>query len=115
VTLKSQERRQSRRLREAVGRGLPLHVVKSNTIVQMEHFVREAFAIDEPDTEVDEELMLEVEQAIDRTLENGRPVELSPQNSHLRRLQHQLVERYGFTSQSRGEEPFRRVVVFPGV
>jgi hypothetical protein len=115
VTLKSQERRQPRRLREAVARGLPLHVVKSNTIVQMEHFVRETFAIEEPATDVDEELMLEVEQAVDRALENGRPVELSPQNSHLRRLQHQLVERYGLTSQSRGEEPFRRVVVFPGV
>ena len=44
--------------------------------------------------------------------EQGHPVELSPQNNHLRRLQHELVERSGLASQSRGQEPYRRVVVF---
>jgi predicted RNA-binding protein Jag len=36
-------------------------------------------------------------------------VELSPQNSYIRRLQHQLAQRYNVTSRSMGREPNRRV------
>jgi predicted RNA-binding protein Jag len=54
-----------------------------------------------------------VEDAIGEAMEQGHPIELSPQNNHLRRLQHQIAERYGLTSQSRGEEPYRRVVIYP--
>ncbi|MGH2401051.1 MAG: R3H domain-containing nucleic acid-binding protein [bacterium] len=46
-------------------------------------------------------------------LTTTQPVELSPQNSYVRRLQHQLIQRYGLASESRGEDPFRRVVIFP--
>ncbi|HYO13261.1 MAG TPA: R3H domain-containing nucleic acid-binding protein, partial [Thermoanaerobaculia bacterium] len=113
VTLKAQERRQPRRLRDAVAQGLPLHVVKSNTIVQMENFVRAVFGVEDPQA-MDEEVLREVEEAVDEALEHGRPVELIPRNSHLRKLQHQIVERYGLASESKGEEPYRRVVVFPG-
>jgi predicted RNA-binding protein Jag len=41
-------------------------------------------------------------------------VELSPQNNYLRRLQHQIIERYGLASESKGDEPYRRVVIYPG-
>ncbi|HSF44279.1 MAG TPA: R3H domain-containing nucleic acid-binding protein [Thermoanaerobaculia bacterium] len=113
VTLKAQERRQPRRLRDAVAKGLPLHVIKSNTIVQMENFVRAVFGVDDP-LALDDEVLREVEEAIDEALDQGRPVELTPQNNHLRRLQHEIVERSGLTSESKGEEPYRRVVVYPG-
>jgi predicted RNA-binding protein Jag len=46
-------------------------------------------------------------------LDAARPVELAPQASFVRRLQHELVERFGLSSTSRGDEPYRRVVVFP--
>jgi predicted RNA-binding protein Jag len=36
-------------------------------------------------------------------------VELEPQNSYIRRLQHQLADRYNLHSESRGDEPHRRV------
>ena len=39
VTLKAQERRQPRRLRDAHVRGIPFYVVRSNTITQMENFL----------------------------------------------------------------------------
>lgn len=113
VTLKAQERRQPRRLRDAVAKGLPLHVIKSNTIVQMENFVRAVFGVDDP-LALDDEVLREVEEAIDEALDQGRPVELTPQNNHLRRLQHEIIERSGLTSESKGEEPYRRVVVYPG-
>ncbi len=113
VTLKSQERRQPRRLRDAHARGIPFYVVRSNTIVQMENFLRAVFGVDDHQAG-DEAVLREVEEAIDTALEQGQPVELSPQNNHLRRLQHQVVERYGLTSESKGEEPYRRVVIYPG-
>jgi len=113
VTLKSQERRQPHRLRDAQARGIPFYVVRSNTIVQMENFLRAVFGVNDP-TAGDEEALREVEEAIDQALDAGNPVELAPQNNHLRRLQHQIIERYGLTSESKGEEPYRRVVIYPG-
>jgi len=113
VTLKAQERRQPRRLRDAHARGIPLYVVRSNTIIQMESFLRAVFGAGEA-LAGDEEALREVEDGIDEALDQGHPVELSPQNNHLRRLQHQIIERYGLTSESKGEEPYRRVVIYPG-
>lgn len=112
VTLKAQERRQPRRLRDAHARGIPFYVVRSNTITQMENFLSGVFGVDDPQA-VDAEVVREVEEAIDEATAKGHPVELAPRNNHLRRLQHQIVERYGLTSASRGEEPYRRVVIAP--
>ncbi len=111
LTLKSQERRQPRRLREAVARGKALHVLKSNTVTQIQGFLRSLFDVEDADQQ--EMALREVEEAISEVLSTTQPVELSPQNSYIRRLQHQLVQRYGLASESRGEEPFRRVVIFP--
>jgi stage III sporulation protein SpoIIIAA len=112
VTLKAQERRQPRRLREAHARGIPFYVVRSNTITQMENFLASVFGVDDPQAG-DEAAVREVEEGIDEAQEQGHAVELAPQNNHLRRLQHQIVERYGLTSESKGEEPYRRVVIYP--
>ncbi|HEX3557301.1 MAG TPA: R3H domain-containing nucleic acid-binding protein [Thermoanaerobaculia bacterium] len=112
VTLKAQERRQPHRLRDAQARGIPFYIVRSNTITQMENFLRAAFGVDDH-LSLDEAAVREVEEAVDEALELGRPVELSPRNNHLRRLQHELVERFGLTSESKGQEPYRRVVVYP--
>ena len=39
-------------------------------------------------------------------------VELTPQNAYIRRLQHQMAQRYNLTSRSRGREPYRRVRIY---
>ena len=114
LTLKSQERRQPKKLREAISRGKPLHILKSNTVTQIQAFLRSLFEVEEEAELDDQEVALrEVEEAISEVLSSTQPVELSPQNSYVRRLQHQLIQRYGLASESRGEEPFRRVVIFP--
>jgi len=112
LTVKAQERRQPQRLRDAQERGVRLAVVRSNTVKQMEAFLRKEFGLaDFP--EGSEVALQEVEDAVDSVLEVGRPVELSPQDSYVRRLQHELVERAGLVSESKGREPFRRIVVYP--
>ena len=47
-------------------------------------------------------------------MESARAVELSPQVSYVRRLQHKVAERYNLSSRSRGKEPQRRVEILPG-
>jgi predicted RNA-binding protein Jag len=47
-------------------------------------------------------------------MQQDRPVELLPQRAYIRRLQHELAQRFGVGSQSRGREPQRRVRIIPG-
>ncbi|HEX2251922.1 MAG TPA: R3H domain-containing nucleic acid-binding protein [Thermoanaerobaculia bacterium] len=113
LTTKGQERRQPRKLRDAQARGVPLHLVKSNTVTQMESFLRSAFHLGQ--SRGDEEAALEdAEEAIEKVLDTNQPVELPPRGPYLRRLQHQLAERHRLPSESKGDEPFRHVVVYPG-
>ena len=55
----------------------------------------------------------EVEEAIGLVHQQSKPVELSPQNAYIRRLQHQMAERANLVSHSRGREPYRRVRLYP--
>jgi len=112
LTLKSQEKHQSRRLREAQARGVPLYVVRHNTVTQMEQTLRLAFERGDRRSS-DASALREAEAAIREVLEQSQPIELTPQNNYLRRLQHQLAERYGLTTESKGVEPHRRVVIYP--
>jgi len=113
VALKGQERRQPRKLREAAERGLPIGVVRTNTQAQIEIFLRDVFGLDEEEEGTEDVVLQEVETGIDEVLETGRSVELAPRASHQRRLQHELIASSGLASRSQGEEPFRRVVIYP--
>jgi stage III sporulation protein SpoIIIAA len=112
LTVKSQERRQPKRLRDAQLRGLRLEVVKSNTVQQMENFLDAWFSTGR-DRGDETRALADVEQAIDRVLDGGSAVELAPQSGPLRRLQHEAVEQAGLLSEAAGVEPHRRVVVYP--
>lgn len=112
LTLKSQERRQPNRLRDAQMRGVRLAVIRSNTVKQMENFLRDEF--DVQDFAVEHEVALQqTERAIAEVMGSGHPVELQPQEPYLRRLQHEMVHDAGLASDSKGREPYRRVVVYP--
>jgi stage III sporulation protein SpoIIIAA/predicted RNA-binding protein Jag len=112
LTLKSQEKKQPRRVRELQERGVPLQVIRSNTATQMENFLRSYFNIEEQ-VDGEEAALQEAEEAVSEVFERGQPVELSPRAPHLRALQHQLAQRYGLLTESKGRDPFRRVVIFP--
>ena len=45
LTLKSHAKRQSQKLREARGKNIEVHIVRSNTLTQMENFLREVFGV----------------------------------------------------------------------
>lgn len=46
-------------------------------------------------------------------LNTREPQDLSPQNAYIRRLQHQVIEEMGLRSSSVGEEPTRRLRIYP--
>jgi stage III sporulation protein SpoIIIAA len=110
MTLKAEYRQKTSGLREAEDRGLPIYVLKSNTIVQMGASLTSIFSL-----EIDprEAAMREAEEAIGHVIHDSQPIELSPQNAYIRRLQHQMAERANLVSRSRGREPYRRVRLYP--
>jgi stage III sporulation protein SpoIIIAA len=110
VTLRNFYKQKAPALREAEDRGLPIYVLKSNTIVQMEACLTALFSLE---ADPDEAALREVEEAIGLVRQESKPVELSPQNAYIRKLQHQVAERANLVSRSRGREPFRRVRVYP--
>ena len=115
LILKSQEKRQPGSIREAEARGTPRYVLKSNTTTQMENFLRSLFPSLPEDVMNEDEAagVSEARAAVEAIRVHGRPVELSPQNSRVRRLQHLLAEQSGVRSQSIGMEPNRRVIIHP--
>jgi stage III sporulation protein SpoIIIAA len=110
MTLRSEYRQKGPPIREAEDRALPVYVLKSNTIVQMQASLTSLYSL-----EVDprEAALRETEEAIGLVLSRSEAVELSPQNAYIRRLQHQLAERANLVSRSRGREPYRRVRLYP--
>ncbi|MBM4412739.1 MAG: AAA family ATPase [Chloroflexi bacterium] len=121
MTIKNYYRQGSTRLRNAEERNLPIYVLRSSTAIQIERQLLDIFGIEqtpqqEPRTgKSDPEIhdaILETETAIHQLLNGERSaVELTPQGSIIRRLQHQMAERYNVQSESRGREPFRRVKI----
>ncbi len=117
MTLRSYYRRKPAAVREAEERSLPIYVIKANTGYQMEQALLQFRGNGGNGRNVRQDPIVEVyketEDAIARVIEEGRPVELEPANSYVRRIQHELAGRYNLESKSTGKEPQRRVTVLP--
>jgi hypothetical protein len=112
MTLKNYYRKNSQPLRAAEASGVPVFVLKSNTLLQIESTLANMFNVQGPAADPVTEAIEETESAIHQVLDTARPVELAPQASHIRKLQHQMAERYNLGSTSKGKEPFRRVRIY---
>jgi stage III sporulation protein SpoIIIAA len=115
LTLRSYYRRKPRTLREAESRGIPIYVLKTNSLSHMEQSLISMWEGASQGGRVDPiaVALRETEDAIGHVMGGDGPVELSPQNAYIRRLQHQMAQRYSLTSRSSGREPFRRVRILP--
>ncbi len=106
---------------------VPIISIKSNSIPQIARGLRRLLNMDDPDAEVLdinmfstgrnddemealEEARLAVEQIV---IPKGQPVELLPRPALVRKMQHELIEHYRLHSQSFGEEPNRRLRIYP--
>jgi stage III sporulation protein SpoIIIAA len=128
VALRSQIKHHSRLRSIARDRHLPIYTVKANTIPQVTRIFRQILNLDDPNTpeptdlrlfskagsddeiEALEEARLAVEQIV---IPQGQPVELLPRSAKVRKMQHELIEHYHLQSDSFGDEPNRRLRIYP--
>jgi stage III sporulation protein SpoIIIAA len=109
LTLKNYYRRGDSPVRTAESNGIPIQVLRSNTVAQIKGALARVFDLEQPDPM--ESALQEAREGIDRAQQTGAEVELAPQNSFVRRLQHRLVEQHEMSARSTGDEPYRRLVI----
>ncbi len=128
LALRSQIKNHSKLRQMAKNRQLPIHGIKSSTIPQITRGLQRLLNMDDQsvpesadirlfteagnDDEIEalEEARLAVEQIV---IPKQQPVELLPRSAKVRKMQHELVEHYRLHSDSFGEEPNRRLRIYP--
>ena len=128
IALRTHVKTHSKLRHAAKGRNVPIYGIKSNTIPQITRVLRRLLGMDDHkdpeavdlrlfsrggnDDELEglEEARLAVEQIV---IPTGQPVELLPRSPKVRKMQHELVEHYRLQSDSFGEEPNRRLRIYP--
>ncbi|MFO8101014.1 MAG: R3H domain-containing nucleic acid-binding protein [Dehalococcoidia bacterium] len=108
---KNHYRKNPQILESAENKGIPIYVLRSNTLAQIEHSLADLYNLGEPEDAAAEALR-EAQVAINAVKESGVSRQLSPQNSFIRRLQHEMISKHELRSESTGREPLRRVKVF---
>ncbi len=114
VTLRSYYRSRQHPVVEAENRGMPIYVLRANTVNQMQHFLSDLYNLSSTISEERgvEPAMQNTQAAIDAVLNGERYVELPPATAYIRRLQHQMARQANLTSHSYGKEPYRRVRIY---
>ncbi len=129
LALRSHIRNHSKLQQVAKARQVPVYTVKSNSIPQITRSLRRVLDLDDEgelaesinldlfvhngaDDELEalEEARLAVEQIV---IPKNQPVELLPRSPKIRKMQHELAEHYRLKSLSFGEEPNRRLRIYP--
>jgi stage III sporulation protein SpoIIIAA len=112
ITARSYYRRRPQVIAQAEDKGVPIHVLRNNTVSKMESALIDLFNLSEQELDPVSIAMRETREAIRRVQAGARSVDLSPQNAYIRRHQHQLVRQAKLISHSYGKEPRRRVRIF---
>jgi stage III sporulation protein SpoIIIAA len=114
VTLRTYYRDRQQTIVDAEHRGLPIYVLRANTVSQMEQFLSDLFNLSQEQfTSSDMDSVKEqTQQAIAAVLNGERWVDLPPGPSLVRRLQHEMARNAELVSHSYGKEPRRHVRIF---
>ncbi len=114
VTLRSYYRDRQQAVMQAEQRGVPIFVLRANTVSQMEQFLSDLFNLSEivPAEGELEDVKMQAQAAISAVLNGERWVDLPPGPSTVRRLQHELARDAELVSHSYGKEPRRHVRIF---
>jgi stage III sporulation protein SpoIIIAA len=115
VTLKTYYRDRQQTIVDAEHRGMPIYVLRANTVSQMEQFLSDLFNLSSQDQFVSSDMSnvtTQTQQAIAAVLNGERWVDLPPGPSLVRRLQHEMARNAELVSHSYGKEPRRHVRIF---
>ncbi len=113
ITSKNYFRRRPQIIRDAENNGLPLYVLRSATPQQVRQLVNSLVPASAGKRKIHNEAALqEAQTAVENIREGEESVELSPQTSYIRRLQHIVAGQNELSSRSFGKEPSRRVKIY---
>ena len=114
VTLRTYYRNREKTVIDAESRGMPIYVLRANTVAQVEQFLGDLYNLTEHQAPRDnmEDIRGQTEQAISAVLNGERWVDLPPGPSLVRRLQHEMARNAELVSHSYGKEPRRHVRIF---
>lgn len=111
LTLKNYYKKRPAAILDAERGGVPVYVLRSNTIAQMEGILEDLFGV-EAKNDPFALAMAETDDAISRVTSGTHSVELAPQSAFIRRFQHERIRQANLFSRSLGKEPKRRVRVY---
>ncbi|MGD0708879.1 MAG: R3H domain-containing nucleic acid-binding protein [Anaerolineaceae bacterium] len=114
LTQRTYYRSHQQTIQDAENRGVPIFVLRANTVSQIEQSLAELFNLPEENSfPVDYEAVTnQTRAAIEAVMNGQRWVDLPPATPAVRRLQHDLARQAELTSHSYGKEPNRRVRIF---
>ncbi len=112
ITAKAYYRQRPKIISEAEHLNIPIYVLRSNSLTQMENCLADLFSLSSAESTPYEAAIEESESAVRRVLAGERMVDLSPQNAFIRRQQHEMARAANLVSHSYGKEPYRRVRIF---
>jgi stage III sporulation protein SpoIIIAA len=112
LTTKAKARPGTKIIKAAAEHHIPVHVIRKNVSSQIMRFLKYFFGAGGKE-EIEEIALREVDEAISQVKKSRKSVDINPQNAYIRRLQHQRVEESGLNSESVGEEPKRRLRIYP--
>ncbi len=114
ITTKGLYRKRPRLVVDAERRGMPIYVLRANTVAQMEACLSDIFDLEHRPSAALDKALQEADEAV-RQVTGGEPeVELSPQSAYIRRRQHELARAVDLNSYSVGKEPHRSVRICRG-
>ncbi len=113
VTLRTYYRNREQTIMEAESRGMPIYVLRANSISQTEQFISDLYNLTEhaPRDTMDD-VRDQTQQAIRAVLNGERFIDLPPGSSLVRRVQHEMARDAELVSHSYGKEPRRHVRIF---
>ncbi len=114
VTLKNYYRKHPQPITDAERRRIPVYVLRANTINQVESFLGDVFGLPVVMEDPVSQAVAETQEAIRRVLAGSNSEELRPAGAEVRRMQHEMARAANLVSHSYGNEPRRRVRIFPG-
>jgi len=113
VTSKNYYRRKTQKVRDAESANMPIYVLRSNTPPHMRQLLGTIYHLAGADkSDSFRNALGEAEAAVAQVSGGEEVVELSPQSSYIRRLQHLIAQRSELSSQSLGKDPNRRVRIY---
>jgi stage III sporulation protein SpoIIIAA len=114
ITLKNHYRKHPQPVTDAERRRIPVYVLRANTVNQAEACLGDIFGLQVIPEDPVERAIGETQAAIRRVLSGSTSEDLRPADAEIRRVQHEMARSANLVSHSYGNEPRRRVRIFPG-